>query len=126
MNQEFKNKEYYQNTFDEVHASEELLRKVKDMKNEDNRKVVRRKIKMRYAVVAAALVAVISSNIVSFAASGTTWVEKVIVKVTVDGEKRDIEMKKSVDEFGNESYEMEVPEGAGSVSMDYEDTLNAK
>lgn len=126
MNQELKNKQYYQNTFDEVHASEDLLRKVKDMKNESNKKYAKRTMKIRYAVVAAALVAVISSNIVSFAASGSTWVEKVIVKVTVDGEKRDMEAEKSVDEYGNESYTIDVPEDAGSVSMDMDGASDAK
>lgn len=76
MNKDMENKKYYQNTFDEVHASDDLLGKVKNMKDERISRKIRKVGRFAY-IVAAVLIVIISSNIISYAATGSTWVEKV-------------------------------------------------
>lgn len=114
MNKEIKNKAYYQNTFDEVHASEDLLRKVRAMKNENGNKRMRKTVKLGYAA-AAALLVLVSSNAIAYAATGSTWVEKVIV--TINGQESEVEMRKSVDGNGNVTYEGTFGEDAKEISM---------
>lgn len=72
MKSDRENKAYYQHTFDEVHASKDLLRKVKAMKENAT---TQRGIKIsRYGYTAAAIVAVlIFSNVITYAASGNLW-----------------------------------------------------
>ena len=76
-------KKLYRETFDEVHTPDNLLGKVKNMKKE-NIKAVKR-VSKRAACAAAALLAavLVSSNAIAYAATGSTWVEK--VKVCIDG-----------------------------------------
>ena len=64
MKSDRENKAYYQHTFDEVHASKDLLRKVKAMKENAT---TQRGIKIsRYGYTAAAIVAVlIFSNVIT-------------------------------------------------------------
>lgn len=74
----------YKDTFDEVHAPENLLGKVKNMKKE-NIKAVKR-ISKRTACAAAALLAVVvvSGNAITYAATGSTWLEK--ARICIKGE----------------------------------------
>lgn len=82
MTGEKENRKYYQNTFHEVHASRHLLRKVEAMGKEYNEKKGR-KILHKGCIAAAALAAaLISSNIISYAATGTPWI---ITITTSDG-----------------------------------------
>lgn len=62
------NKELYKNTFDQVHVSEEMIRKLKMMKK--NNKIIRRNIYMKYAIAALAMFLVVGSNAVCYAATG--------------------------------------------------------
>lgn len=117
MNHEKKNKEYYQNTFNEVHASEDLLRKVEAMKeSKDGRrkKGIKKTIKFGYAVAAALVIAMISSNVIAYAATGSTWVEKVIV--TVNGEEKEAEIEKVIDSDGN-GYVVTTVEEEGETDI---------
>ena len=82
MTGEKENRKYYQNTFHEVHASKHLLRKVEAMGKEYNEKKGR-KILHKGCIAAATLAAaLISSNIISYAATGTPWI---ITITTSDG-----------------------------------------
>ena len=82
MTGEKENRKYYQNTFHEVHASKHLLRKVEAMGKEYNEKKGR-KILHKGCIAAAALAAaLLSSNIISYAATGTPWI---ITITTSDG-----------------------------------------
>ncbi len=82
MTGEKENRKYYQNTFHEVHASKHLLRKVEAMGKEYNEKKGR-KILHKGCIAAAVLaVALLSSNIISYAATGTPWI---ITITTSDG-----------------------------------------
>ncbi len=112
MKLEEQNKKLYKDTFDEVHASENLLGKVKDMRKE-NINIVKR-ISKRAVCAAAAMAAVVfvSSNAIAYAATGSTWVEK--VRLSVDGKTYTLTEKQA---DGTMVYEVDVPE-AGSVSVE--------
>ena len=80
------NQTWYQNTFDEVHASERLLRKVEAMKNEHEPV---KKILPRGIMAAAAFGVLVFSNVISYAASGSPW----ILTITLPGgETRQMEI----------------------------------
>lgn len=89
MNTEKNNQTWYHHTFDEVHASEDLLRKVNTMKNENGRNKAKKTLSK--GVVAAAAVALLMlSNVISYAASGRAWILTITLS---DGETRQIEME---------------------------------
>lgn len=79
------NKEFYTDTFNEVHVPAAVLGKVRDMKMEKT--TIKRQNKLRYAVSAVAVLAVclIASNGICYAATGDTWIQK--VTFYVNGEK---------------------------------------
>lgn len=105
-----KNKELYQSTFNEIHASSELLREVKDMNKDNIKKGFKWTRRFGYGLAALAAVGFISSNAIVYAATGTTWVKKAFV--TIDGEKKEVKVEKTVDENGNKaiSFEFDVDE----------------
>lgn len=79
---EKENREYYKNTFDEVHASDHLLRKVEAMGKEYNEKKVRRILYKGCIIAAVLAIALVSSNIITYAATGSPWI---ITVTTSDG-----------------------------------------
>lgn len=110
MNKYKDNYEFYQSVFDEVHASDELMRKVQSMENTKAKKKVYAIRKVIY-IAAAIMIMLVASNAVAYAATGETWVEQIMVHVTMNGEKQDVVMDKTVNENGDVSYEMEVDQG---------------
>lgn len=62
------NKEFYRNTFNQIHVSERMLRKVKTM--EKDRKFIRRNIYMKIAAAAFIIFLLIGSNAICYAATG--------------------------------------------------------
>lgn len=109
MKAEKDNRTWYQNTFDEVHASENLLRKVETMKNENG---TIRKTMPKGMIAAAAFAVLVFSNVISYAASGSPW----ILTITLPGgEMRQIEM-----EHGPEDGQFYIYEDASdSVSSEH-------
>lgn len=97
------NYEFYRNTFDKVHASDELVRKVKNMTTTKTKTKIYT-FKKVLCIAATLAVLFVVSNIVTFAATGETWVEMVTMKITYNGEEKDIEVSKTTDENGNENY----------------------
>ena len=94
MNTEKDNQTWYQHTFDEVHASEDLLRKVNAMKNENEMNKAKKTLS-KGAVAAAAVALLMLSNVISYAASGRAW----ILTITLpDGETRQIEMEPGLED----------------------------
>lgn len=72
MKSDSENRAYYRHTFDEVHASKDLLRKVEAMKQDTNTQRWNKIPKYKYT--AAVIVAVlIFSNVITYAASGNLW-----------------------------------------------------
>ena len=99
--------EYYQSVFDELHAPDSLKGKVLAMTKE----ISKRKMNgIKKAVLIAATLAIVFalSNVVTYAATGETWIEHIFVHATVNGEEKDLDVAKTVDEDGNTVYEAEV------------------
>lgn len=82
MTGEKENRKYYQETFKEVHASQELLRKVEAMGMEHQKKNGTKILRRSCIAVAALAIGLISSNIISYAATGRAWI---ITITTSDG-----------------------------------------
>lgn len=112
MNTYKDNYEIYVSTFDEVHASDELLRKVKNMTETKPKKKIYAIRKVLY-VAAAVVIMLIASNAIVYAATGETWVEMVAVHVILNGEPQEVDVVKTTDENGNVSYEMNIDEENG-------------
>ena len=106
MTNEEKNREIYVSAFDRVHTSDELKRKVLKL-TETREKKKHPVLKKVVCIVAAVVLLCVLSNVIVFAATGETWVEKILVHVIIDGESKDLEMSKTVDENGGISYEAE-------------------
>lgn len=73
------NKEWYKESFDQVHIPEAVLGKVRNM--EKKQKIIKRKSKLRYAVtvIAVLMLCFAVSNGITYAATGesvATWIEK--------------------------------------------------
>lgn len=103
MSNQKQNYDLYQNTFNKVHASDELVRKVKLMTKENSKTKIYA-LKKVLCIAAAAVFLFVASNVVAFAATGETWVEMITMKVTYNGEKKDIDIIKTTDEDGNTRY----------------------
>ncbi|MDE6233500.1 MAG: hypothetical protein K2M60_09190 [Lachnospiraceae bacterium] len=119
MKMEKENKKMYKDTFDEVHASENLLRKVKDMKRENISRIKRISKKAVCTAAALAVVGFISTNAVVYAATGSTWLHK--IKVSIDGKEYEAKVTKidenavEVEITGDEDMPFSVSaEGDGS------------
>lgn len=124
---ELKNKELYQSTFDELHASSELLREVKGMNKENIKKGFRWTRKFGYGLAALAAIGFISSNAIVYAATGSTWVKKAII--IIDGKEKEVKVEKTVDKDGNSilSFEYDVDEeaeGSQSFTLDGDNNIN--
>lgn len=118
-----KNKEYYQRTFDEVHVPEAVLGKVKGMKMEE--KKIQKKSKLRYAAAIAAAfgLCIVASNGICYAATGNTWVEKVILHINGEAVEQDITWHQDGDlVYGEFEYETDGEEPAVVEFYDMEGT----
>lgn len=100
---ETQNRKLYRQTFDEIHASPELLGKVKDMKNTKNTHIIKKASRIGYALAAALALCFIFSNVITYAATGSSWIEKVVVYI--NGEKKQVELTHMQDENGNDYYQ---------------------
>lgn len=114
MNTYKDNYEFYKSTFDEVYASDELLRKVKNMTETKPKKKIYAIRKVLY-VAAAIVIMLIASNAIVYAATGETWVETITVHVIANGDNQNVDMVKTTDENGNISYEMNIDEKNGVI-----------
>lgn len=116
MKTERDNQSWYQNTFDEVHASEHLLRKVEAMKQE---RETMKKILPKGAIAAAAFGILVFSNAITYAASGSPW----ILTITLPGgETREMEIDPLEDGVQVTDYDFAdssaAAEAAGSAEAD--------
>lgn len=111
----------YKETFDNVHAPEELLRKVKGistMKEARKKSYIVRKL--GYAA-AALVVLVVASNGIVYAATGETWVHKAVI--SVNGKDKVVEFTKSKDKNGEDVYstmieDTMIEDNDGQVEID--------
>lgn len=126
MNSKKDNYELYRNTFDKLHASDELVRKVKNMTTE-KRKTKIYTLRKAICVAAAAAMFFAVSNIVTFAATGETLVEMLACKIIYNGEEKDLDIAKKTDENGEVSYDVsfDVEEKNGE-SKEYSFSLDGE
>lgn len=113
------NKEFYTDTFNEVHVPAAVLGKVRDMKME--RAAIKRQSKLRYAVSAVAVLAVclIASNGICYAATGDTWIQKVSFYVNGEKQELDVTMHKEGDTVvGEVTREVDEGEEAYVITTD--------
>lgn len=116
------NKQRYKETFDTMMLSEERIRKVKSMIEKNEKKRMRR-TGFRVAVSAAVLTAVfLIGNVVSYAATGSTLVEKGMKRVSFCVNKDNVSIsvvQTKNDKDGNTSYEMKSKDGevSGRISV---------
>ena len=120
MNRDEKNKAYFQDTFQEVHAPEGLCRKVKNMTKTEAKKTGM-SVAKRFAVAAAiAAVLFAGSNGVAYATTGSTWLETVVVHFNIDGVTYDAELEGEQNEDGTVTYSgiVEGMDGATAIVID--------
>lgn len=113
------NKQLYKDTFDRMVLSDESVRRVKDMIEKKEKKYLRRSFRVAVTVAALAVVFVIG-NVASYAATGSTLVEKGIEKVSIyiDKKKVDVkDVKKYKDKEGNAYYEIQLDDDNKSASI---------
>lgn len=87
MNTDKKIKELYVDVFDEIYASDELLRKVISMSDTNSKKNIRTAVKVLYAVAAVAVL-LIASNVIAYAATGST-----LLNVIINGEEHTLSVE---------------------------------
>ena len=99
MQKEDKIKTYIQDSFREIHAPEDLRRKVMNMNERKEKKSFAWAKKL--AVAAAVALAVFAgSNCVAYAMTGSTWVEGLKMIIRVDGVEQEVELHGEVLEDG--------------------------
>lgn len=121
MQKEDKIKTYIQDSFREIHAPEDLRRKVMSMSEQKEKKNFAWAKKL--AVAAAVALAVFAgSNCVAYAMTGSTWVRNIKTIFVVDGVKQEVELNYEVFADGTTGHHsvhhgtFDVP-GNGSVAF---------
>lgn len=80
MNEEKQNQAYFQETFREVHAPQELAERLRNMEELKNKKKAGSVAKWIAVAAVAAVVLFAGSNGVAYATTGSTWVEKLFTR----------------------------------------------
>lgn len=102
MSDEMKFKNNYQDTFNEVHAPEELSGKVMNMQKTDNKKTAAIFMRRLAAVAAIALVVLVGGNGITYAATGSGLFKT--VKVYFNGSSYEAQLEEKVDEDSGVTY----------------------
>jgi len=100
MQKEDKIKTYIQDSFREIHAPENLRRKVMNM-NERKEKKSFAWVRKLAVAAAVALAVFAGSNCVAYAMTGNTWVESLKSKFVVNGVEQEVELYAEITEDGN-------------------------
>ena len=118
MNQDEKNKAYFQETFQEVHAPEGLYGKVRNMTKTEAKKTGMSVVKKLAVAAAIAAVVFAGSNGVAYATTGSSLLETVKVHFNVNGVTYDTDVNGEMLEDGTVVYStsVDVPED-GTVEM---------
>jgi len=104
MSKEDKMKEYVQSTYDELHAPDGLRRKVMNMSEVNGKKMGMSVVKKLAVAAAIAAVLFAGSNGVAYAMTGSTWVETMIARISINGVWQDVELDGEVLEDGTVQY----------------------
>lgn len=127
MNEDMKLKNDYKETFTDIHAPEALSRKVMNMSRTENKKIGLSMMKKVAVVAAVAGALFVGSNGVVYVATGSTWVEEVMVLFdgsswTVemdDGERTDTITYTVIDETETDETATDLTEETEWITEDY-------
>ncbi len=117
MNEEMK--KAYRDTFSEIHAPEALSRKVLNMVNESTNNKGISSMRRWVSVAAMALVVLAGSNGIVYAATGSTWLQNVVVHFS--GSSAQAELAAEVNEEDAVTYTVSAPTEAGAGDVDGEE-----
>lgn len=106
-----KNKESIRRVYDEIHAPDAVFRKVMEMDKKKSN--VRNVMKYAAGTVAALAIALVTSNGISYAATGETWISKAIVYINGEATEQEMTWHQSGDTLYGE---VEVPAEDGEES----------
>ena len=112
MSSEKRIKEMYNSTFTEVHASDELKGLVENMAENKNR-IWKNALKKGAAVAAVVAIAFATGNMATYAATGSSLLSFVSVKI--NDVKWDDNWEKKTDDKGNDYYEGKIKGKNGEV-----------
>ena len=119
MSQEKQNRQLYQSTFQKIHAPKDLLRKVKSM---DKQTKIKTFTLRKIGVVAAAFVLVlVSSNVITYAASGSTWIGKAMLTMNGQQQEVDVTIQKSQEGDQEEGSVVNISIGYNAIKGELSD-----
>lgn len=130
MNEEKQNREYYQETFREVHAPQGMAERLMNMEEGKSKKKAGYAAKWIAVAAVAAVALFAGSNGIAYATTGSTWVEKLFTKdvklvvednriFIVDGDTV-IDVTEELNQYGRAAGKYQ---GDG-VTMEYEVAYN--
>ncbi len=117
MNEEKQNREYYQETFREVHAPEGMAERLMNMEEGKNKKKAGSVVKWIAVAAVAAVVLFAGSNGVAYATTGSTWVETMVYKLTLRNVEYDVDLKAWEQGNGEVHYNGMFRENNGDESL---------
>lgn len=102
MNTENQNRAFFQDTFCEVHASQSLLRKVKNMEKVKKRKA---SATAKWLAAAATMAAVlfVGSNGITYAMTGSTWVETMLYRLNLKDVTYEVPLQQEGTSYSSEA-----------------------
>lgn len=117
MNEEKQNQTYYQETFREVHAPQELAERLRNMEEGKNKKKAGSVAKWIAVAAVAAVILFAGSNGVAYAMTGSTWLETMVYKLTLRNEEYDVDLKAWEQGNGEVHYNGMFQENNGDESL---------
>ncbi|MBR6642226.1 MAG: hypothetical protein IKL28_01035 [Lachnospiraceae bacterium] len=117
MNEEKQNQTYYQETFREVHAPQDLAERLMKMEERTNKKKAGSAAKWIAIAAVAAVVLFAGSNGIAYATTGSTWVETMVYKLTLRNVEYDVDLKEWKRGNGESFYNGKFQENNGDESF---------
>lgn len=122
MKEEKQNREYYQETFREVHAPQGMAERLMNMEEGKNKKKAGSVAKWIAIAAVAAVVLFAGSNGIAYATTGSTWMETLVYKLTLHGIEYDVDLNEIKNQNGEIRYEGKFQEADGDESTIFVDS----
>ena len=116
MQNETWNQKLFQETFRKVHAPQGLAERVMNMEEVKSKKKAGPVAKWLAVAAVAAVVLFVGSNGVAYATTGSTWVETLVYKITVNGVEYDVDMEEHQKANGDIWYSGSIQHENGDVT----------
>ena len=124
MNVEKQNREYYQETFREVHAPGGMVERLMNMEEGKNKKKAGSAAKWIAIAAVAAVFLFAGSNGIAYATTGSTGVETMVQRIKINGVEYEVDMEERQKSNGDVYYVGSVEIGNGDVSNVKYETLD--